>query len=655
MQLRRFLIALVILAALGWFALGRLRPAPAAIDAPVHSDAPSGSTAAEVLDRVEPAATRASAEPEAAPAARGSDASQARAESAPVTAALSGLIVRVLDPSSKPLPGAEVGFVTSGPFMRNVGGPLATDAGGCVRVRSGPEGVLDLRASDPEGRYGPAYAFERREAEGQVDMRLEATTPHTLQIVDEQGAAVETFAWRILDERQYRSHATGKTYSDEQGLLCDTRIQEGLIGAFAPTDEERSEHPEGRVELRTGSLAFAVQVDAENFAPAQAGPFSAAAAPAEIRVVLRRLPGIRGRVVFGGQGVPGAWVRLLGASESARTLLINGFPSRFGAFPVREVECTDDGSFLLPLRTSGEFTIQAGAENLCVAEFGPRRYAMLKGAEDLELVLPAPGAIEGRLLLTAGVKADEEIIGASRGDGRACSVHADAEGRFRFEGLTPGSWLLRPSNEDLDPNASDSLMELPGAPETSLPFTCEVRAGQTTRVDVDLRHPAVLLGEIRLAGWEGASSSGSLDPLGATYSQHTGLRADAAGSLRATVEQPGDYLLWVRIEVGERKRSLELQEVVHLVAGENTWKLDGPVGELALVNTLDEQTFVAVRCELPGGRTLSTGTNLRAHGEARLAGLPVGTWTSVHRQAAAGVEEVSAVVSAGTPARLEWK
>jgi hypothetical protein len=655
MQLRWFLLAFVILAALGWFALGRLRHAPAGLDAPVHSDTPNASTAAEALDPVERPATRATAESEMAPAPSPSDVTPTLAASAEPRAAPTGLVVRVLDPSSKPLPGAEVSYVTSGPFIKTVGGPLTTDTGGCVRVRSGPEGTLDLRASDPEGRYGPAYAFERRDSEGTIDVRLEATTPHTLLVVDEQGAAVETFAWRILDERQFRSHRTDKTYLDEQGLLCDTRIYEGAIGAYAPRDEERTEHPGGRVELRTGGLDFAVQIDAENFAPAQAGPFSAAAAPPEIRIVLRRLPGIRGRVVFDGKGVPGAWVRLLGAPETAHTLLVNGFPSRFGAFPVCEVECAVDGSFLLPLRTSGEFTIQAGAENLCVAEFGPRRYAMLKGAEDLELVLPAPGAIEGQLLLSAGMKADEEIIGASRGDGRACSVHADAEGRFRFEGLTPGSWLLRPSNEDLDPNASDSLMELNGTPETSLPFTCEVRAGQTTHVDVDLRHPAVLLGEIRLAGWEGASSGGSLDPLGATYSQHTGLRADAAGSLRGSVEQPGDYLLAVWIEAGERKRSLGLQEVVHLVAGENTWKLDGPVGELVLVNTLDVQASVGLRCELPGGRTLSTGTNLRAHGEARLAGLPVGTWTSVHRQAADAVEEVSVVVGAETPARLEWK
>ncbi len=62
-----------------------------------------------------------------------------------------------------------------------------------------------------------------------------------------------------------------------------------------------------------------------------------------------------------------------------------------------------------------------------------------------------------------------------------------------------------------------------------------------------------------------------------------------------------------------------------------------------------------MRCQLPGGRRLSTGTNIRAHGETKLAGLPLGKWTSVRRENGSETEEISVELTAGGPARLEWK
>ncbi len=298
MQIRRLALAAVIiaaLAALGWFALRSTQRAQVGLDAAPHADTPGVSPAAPELERTEAAPTRSSAAPVPAPAAPAEPAEpkdwSASTPGKPSPSAASGLFVRVLDPESKPLPGAEVSFVSSGPFVRNVGGPLTTGASGYVRLRNGPEGSLDIRASDPEGRYGPAYAFDRHDTEGTFDLRLDATAPHTLLVLDGRGAPVEHFAWRVLDELQYRSHKSGKPFLDEHGLLCDTRLDDGPMGTFTPSEDDRSEHAEGRVELRTGSLAFVVQVDAEEYAPAQAGPFTPATAPGEIRVVLQHLPG----------------------------------------------------------------------------------------------------------------------------------------------------------------------------------------------------------------------------------------------------------------------------------------------------------------------------------------------------------------------------
>ncbi len=68
---------------------------------------------------------------------------------------------------------------------------------------------------------------------------------------------------------------------------------------------------------------------------------------------------------------------------------------------------------------------------------------------------------------------------------------------------------------------------------------------------------------------------------------------DAGGVLRISLGQAGDYRFSATIQVGERVRSLTVEEELHLVAGENSWKFEYPVGELVLVNTLDTQAFVA--------------------------------------------------------------
>ena len=109
------------------------------------------------------------------------------------------------------------------------------------------------------------------------------------------------------------------------------------------------------------------------------------------------------------------------------------------------------------------------------------------------LELPGLGAIEGRVLANAGVKLRDLVVGAARGDGRPFSVRTDAEGRFRFETLSPGRWLLRIQREDIDPNGVTS--ELRDTPESDAPFpsSCEVRAGETTRADIDLRQFAEIV------------------------------------------------------------------------------------------------------------------------------------------------------------------
>ena len=659
MQPRRFVLAALVLAALaalGWFASRGTAPAPAAVEARVQTEARGSAPAAAELERVneDPARTTVIA-PEPASEAYGPV-----AQTRPVARALhgqapqGGLLVRVLDPSSQPRIGAEVTFMAIGPDVRTIGGPLLTDSGGCVRIGGKPDTSFDIRASDSLGLYAPAYAFDKHLADRTVELRLEATSLHTLLVTDEQGAPVERFAWRLLDERQYRSHDTGRMPLDDNGLLHDTIIP-GPKSWFAATDAEREQHPAGRVELRTGSLAFVVQVEAEDFVPAQAGPFVAEGAPAELHVVLQRAPGLRGRVLRDGQGVAGASVKLFRTPKDERAPLLNGFPSRIQAWGVSETTSESDGGFLLPLRTSGEFVIQAVAAQKGSAEFGPRRFSAITGADGIELVLSAPGAIEGRLLIAAEDLKRYRIIGGSCGDGQACSVHTDEEGRFRFENLRPGSWILMPTDEDLVPGRIRSMTIRTSALQIGPRAICAVYPGQTAHLDIDLRTKAVLVGELQLAGWEGASRRVTLNTLGTTFSRGATNEDDPPALLRLTVDQPGDYLLSLELEARDPEHSLTLEEQLHLEAGENAWKFERAVGELVLSNPLDTEVRAWLGCELGGTRRLQAGIKLGAHEERPLHGMPVGTWKMLRWEDGKQVEQGSVLVTAGASARLEWK
>lgn len=659
MQLPRLALAALILAALaalGWFAAHGAAPAPPAVDARAQTETRSPAPAAAELERADEDTARSTVitqesegeaygpvapTPPKAPALRGE-------------APQGGLLVRVLDPSSTPRPGAAVDFLATGPNVRTIGGPMLTDSGGCVRLGGRPDTFFDIRASDPLGLYAPAYAFGKHLADGTVELRLEATTPHTLFVADEQGAPVERFAWRLLDQRQYRSHETGRMPLDDNGLLYDTIIPAPKAW-FSPKDGEREQHPGGRVELRTGSLAFVVQVDAEDFVPAQAGPFVAEGAPAELHLVLQRAPGLRGRVLLDGQGVAGAPVKLFGTPKDERAPLLNGFPSRIQAWALSETTSESDGSFLLPLRTSGEYVIQARAAEKGSAEFGPRRFSAITGADGIELVLSAPGAIEGRLLLAAEDLKRYRIIGGSCGDGQACSVHTDEEGRFRFENLRPGSWVLMPTDQDLVPGRIHSMSIRTSALESGPRAICEVFPGQTAHLDIDLRTKAVLVGELQLAGWDGASRSVHLNALGTTFSRGASVDDDPPALLRLSVDQPGDYLLSLALEARDPERSLTLEEQLHLEAGENAWKFESPVGELVLSNPLDTEVRAWLACELGVTRRLQAGMKLGAHEERQLRGMPTGTWKVLHWEDGTQVEQGRVVVTAGASARLEWK
>jgi len=658
MQFRRLAFALALLAALGalvWFAFrgDGASGAGLAAPAPRSGEATENAPATE-LERAAVDSTRVAEKPHAQGVDPQSSTRPAISAESTESADGSGLLVRVLDADAKPLSGATLYYVIRGTGPFSVYMPHPTDESGSERLHAAPGRTFDIRASDPQGRYGPAYAFVVPSEQRTLDLVLERTTPHTLLVVDEQGNPVEEFAWRMLDERQYRSPRTGLLPHDEFGHACDSMLGDGTEGAYLPQPDQHAAHPEGRVALRCGSLRFVLQVDAEDFAPAQAGPFAPEGAPSEIRLELERLPGIHGRVVHAGAGVAGAWVRLLAPETSSERTLLDGFPTRFRYPAEAAAECSADGSFVLPLRSSGIFVVQAGAAGLCAIESDPRHYSEHQGASDIELTLPEPGSIEGRILLPSDSAPREWIIGAAQCNGLLQSVHARADGRFQLEGLSPGGWLLHARVQDVASCGVSSISSAQAEELGPLSYTCSVESGRKTQVEIDLRQKATLAGELRLPGWEHATGQAWLSPLGSTFSRAASCKVTGPTLFQLEADQPGEYKFAVGLEDSQTHASLWFSEKLQLAAGETRWKAEYPVGELIVVNMLDAPTSAYLTCEFANSRRADFSVALGPHEERKLSGLPLGTWKRMRHTDAGTIEDARVEIGSAAPARLEW-
>jgi hypothetical protein len=563
-------------------------------------------------------------------------------------------IVRVLTPGGEPSANARV----VGEFFEGLGhgyGTYVTDARGACKLHCTADSRLRLRAIDHDQRYSAAYAFDVHASSKSIDLRLGEAAPRTLIVGGENGKPVERFAWRMLDDVQYHVHDTGAVARDAHGVLMDVFRDASDAGGFPSDSIKPADHPDGRVELFTPQIPFVVQVDAEGYAIAEIGPLAQAIAPAEIRVALQALPGVRGRVVAAGAGVPNAWVKLFPARGPDREITVHGFPSRVETTPAVETRTSDDGSFSLSLRDAGTFIVQAGDGSGRESEAAPLSIDPRAGATGIELELLPLGAIDGRVLVGASASARDIVVGASRGEGRPRSVRTDADGRFRFEKLTPGRWLLRQSSEDISPADRESRISYDLPSDAEMPYTCEVRPGETAQVEIDLRAKAELAFDIELPTWAVGKWSAWLEPRGASFGLQKRIGSVDLPELRLSVDQPGEYLLGVSASVASPSHALSIMDIVHLDAGKNVWKLAVPCGELVLANKRSEATIAFLESELSPTRHASMSTHLDAHEERKLSDIPLGRWKRVHwGDAGRAIEDDHVDVTSDGGARVEW-
>ena len=430
---------------------------------------------------------------------------------------------------------------------------LTADASGTFEIAAKHARVYDLRAFDDADRWSsveakglqPGAQPELRFVEARwidVSVRASDGTP-----IDE--LCVGTTAPGGSDELQ-RAKATGGTGAREFRVLVPNE-------------------------------AFVVQADARGFQLEREGPFTPENAPDALAIELVPAPGVRGRVLAGDEPVSGARVALHEARSDLR-IDHQGYLSLVMPEPTDETRTDEAGRFTLKLRSRGSFVVRAEAEGFAAGDTEALQLAPETGRSGLELVLGKGGDLEGRVRVAPGRDPTGIIVAVNRGDAFPRTVRTDSEGRFGFEGLTPGRWVLARGKAEFNPRGGGSAI---GSAETPLvlPFNCTIVEGETTHQDLDLRDfaPCELAGTLRVNGapvehwgvqaWPGAAQAivGELPS--------TTTRAD--GSFELTLEDPGTVRLAFSppAELGGEGR---IDVLTELRPGANTWERDLAMGRL---------------------------------------------------------------------------
>jgi len=462
----------------------------------------------------------------------------------------------VFDPAGKPVDKASV----TAAFEWTEGATTldeATRADGSFSFVVQARVPHELRITDNGGRWSPLVLFPVQPGTSDLVARFEEPRWIELSVRARGGTAVTKYAAELRQAEQL-------TAGIDLGPLD-----------VAPVF---SAHADGLSRLRVPAIPFRISVDAPGHDLALLGPFDPRTAPAHLEVEIERLPGVCGKVTLSGQIELPVQVELLGAQTNTWK---NGYRVLYGGFPDATTGLEADGSFCLDLRESGRYWIRAyvvkGRKHVALAELGPLDLDARRGASNLELVVGSGGTVDGVVLVQKGENPAGRIVALNHGDGQPFTLRTDAEGRFRAEHLAPGRWQVLSAPEELTGfrTSWSSVAELEPPSEDDL-WTCSVREGQTTRVELDLRqeHSGTLDGHLECVGgscegWTIAlrETGAQRSDGGATFSSTLG----SEGRFHFDFPRGGRYALEFSAP-GEPGRTLTLQHILKLDSGANTWE-----------------------------------------------------------------------------------
>ncbi|MSR61515.1 MAG: carboxypeptidase regulatory-like domain-containing protein [Planctomycetes bacterium] len=404
---------------------------------------------------------------------------------------------------------------------------------------------VDLVAFDPKQRYAPLKVEGL--APGARDVEVRLGEPDWVRIV-----------LRDTEKRPAPwGHAKG---------LKDGRDARNI---FPPLDA----NAEGVLWIQRPLERFGVETRAPGFVTQTFGPFEPYELGDELVLTLERGQALRGRVTCAGVPVAGATLALGSANEQGKWHEAHGVapaeqPWTFlGTISFGAADGTSDanGEFVLGVARAGWQNVRIDAAGFPTTVRGPFELTQA-GFDGLELELEHGGALKGRVLLPPGAAPRERLVAVSDGWGYAHTVPVDAGGGYGFDDLAPGPYQVRPSAPP-----AGARERLWGGDERAEPLAwdCTVRAGETTRFDLDLTQEGscVLVGRFAFGAEDPRDWTARLtEPESGALRAYVELERD--GRFRLALSRPGRYAL--ELTAGGHSFSTE----VELAVGETAWSLE---------------------------------------------------------------------------------
>ncbi len=423
--------------------------------------------------------------------------------------AISGAVVRV----SEGAPATELAdFEGNGP-PRVRPQRLSTDASGRFHLKNVPVD-LHLKASVACERFLPAQV---ELMQGETTIRLRRAGVVWGVVKSSEGVALTSFnatvrrgAWENFDPADGATRTQPKALSGaEAAALACVPLTDGIYAVSNLTE-----------------AAFTLTFTADGHARVRYDNVAAAAGTVQrLDVTLDKQCEVAGVVIDpAGATVAGARVSfnsssgVSGQSQQAREAMVS-FPGRVAPASAPTARNSDAAMQHVVSDAEGRFKITglpAGSGSL-IAEhdlFADSERLSVKlpqeSPEALRLALRAGGSIEGLVKDEEGKALPHATITAravrEKGDRRPMQDElqsiANAEGKYRIDGVIPGPWDLR---LDGQPRSADRHVMIfadsgESAPSRAGWTRCDVTSGSVTRVDLALPPVGLVTGVVRSAG-----------------------------------------------------------------------------------------------------------------------------------------------------------
>jgi RNA polymerase sigma factor (sigma-70 family) len=387
----------------------------------------------------------------------------------------------VIKPDGRPASHARVDFFSDG---NRQDGHVLTDAAGRFAIIAEGDAPIDIIARDTTEKLGTSEPLTAKRDEI-VELRLTPRRVLSVTLTDTGGEPV-------YDASMMPLALDSSSYTDDEGRLL-------------PGEEWSYTNEVGQVDITIPGGRFNLWVRKAGFGSVKVGPYDYESAPESVTITVP--PGfvLTGQVLAYGEAVEGAKVSAMQRHQGF-TAMTGGFPNRYPS-GVSTVVTDSDGRFVAPLKRGWtEVGVVARLHGLATGE-AQLDVSRASGTSEVVIHMTEGGAIEGSVTPPPGMEAAGLYVAASRGDGYPTSTRIDANGRYRFEGLTPGNWRV----EGRLLEARTELLSTSQHPEDmQLRWNALVEDRQTLKLDVDMSHLGdvavhgrlLIDGEIPPSGWK---------------------------------------------------------------------------------------------------------------------------------------------------------